>query len=433
MISIGVIGGGASGMAAAIAAARKGAKVTIIEQKERLGKKILSTGNGRCNLTNEYMKTECFRGENTACVSDVLKEFGYTDTLKFFEEIGVLTKSKNGYFYPRSEQALTVVEALELELKRLGVECFLNTSVKEIIKNKKGFQVYAIEKVPVNCPDEKKVKSGKKKKVTDFIEKNKKFSFDKIILAAGGKAASVLGSDGSGYSLAKSFGHSLAPVVPALVQLRSEDDSFKRLAGIRTEGTVHLYLDDKLVASDTGEIQLTDYGISGIPVFQVSRYAALGIYEHKKVTATLDFVPYYSEREFADILLKRLEKWHDNTIGEYLQGIFNKKLIPVFLDKLEQRYFEKVKNIPCEWFGEFVHFCKNYTVEITGTNPFEQAQICAGGVRTCEINCSTMESTYIEGLYLTGELLDIDGSCGGYNLQWAWSTGIIAGRNASCS
>lgn len=433
MISIGVIGGGASGMAAAIAAARNGAKVTIIEQKERLGKKILSTGNGRCNLTNEHMEPACFRGESKACVPEVLKQFGYKDTLSFFEELGVLTKSKNGYFYPRSEQATTIVDALEMELRRLGVECFLQTCVKEIKKNKKGFHVYAVEKISIGGSNEKhNTKKAKKKKATEFIEKDVKFSFDKIILAAGGKAASVLGSDGSGYALAKAFGHSLSPVVPALVQLRSEDSSFKKLAGIRTEGTVHLYVDGKMEASDTGEIQLTDYGISGIPVFQVSRYAALGIYEHRNVTAVIDFVPFYSESEFADRLINHLGKWHNNTIEEYLQGVFNKKLIPVFLDKLNVECFEKVKDIPQKWFCEFAHFCKNYKIEIIGTNSFEQAQVCAGGVRVSEINHNTMESEYASGLYLTGELLDIDGICGGYNLQWAWSTGIIAGRSASC-
>lgn len=432
MISIGVIGGGASGMIAAIVAARNGAKVTIIDQKERLGKKILSTGNGRCNLTNTYMEPECFRGENTLCVSGVLKQFGYKDVLDFFGELGVLTKSKNGYIYPRSEQAATIVEALEMELKRHGVLCLLHTSVKSIKKTKRGFLVSAVEKVGKDMSSDKK-SVKKKKKVTDFIEKETEISFNRIILATGGKAASVLGSDGSGYTFAKSFGHSLAPVVPALVQLKSNDECFKKLAGIRTEGTVSLLVDNEVKASDTGEIQLTDYGISGIPVFQVSRYAALGLYEQKTVTALIDFVPYYAEDEFKNILMSHREKWENNTITEYLQGIFNKKLIPVLLDKLEMNYNKQIKDIPNQWFDTFAAFCKKFEVEISGTNSFEQAQVCAGGVRISEINNETMESLYVEGLFLTGELLDIDGICGGYNLQWAWSTGVIAGRNASCS
>lgn len=432
MISIGIIGGGASGIMAAITAARNGAKVTIIEQKERLGKKILSTGNGRCNLTNEYMESSCFRGENTTSVSEVLERFGYKDTLAFFGELGVLTKSKNGYIYPRSEQAATIVDALEMELKRLGVRCLLQTSVKSIRKTKKGFQVHAIEKISKENPSAKNA-SKKKKKITDFVERDTELSFDRIILAAGGRAASVLGSDGSGYTFAKEFGHSLAPVVPALVQLKSNDECFKKLAGIRTEGTVNLAVDGKTKAADTGEIQLTDFGISGIPVFQVSRYAALGLYEHKDVTAFVDFVPFCSEEEFKNILTSRLKKWKDNTITEYLQGIFNKKLIPVFLDKMGMQYNQQIKDIPEKWFHEFASFCKNFKVEISGTNLFEQAQVCAGGVRMSEINNKTMESMCVDGLYLTGELLDIEGICGGYNLQWAWSTGFIAGQSASCS
>ena len=430
MISIGIIGGGASGMAAAIAAARNGAKVTIIEQKERLGKKILATGNGRCNLTNEYMETECFRGEDTSCVDEVLEQFGYKDTLRFFEELGVLTKSKNGYIYPRSEQATAVVDAMEMELKRLGVKIMLQTSVKDVKKTKKGFHVRGIEKISKETPADKK---GKKKKPSEFIEKEMNCSFDKVILAAGGKASSVLGSDGSGYIFAKAFGHSLSTVVPALVQLRSEDSCFKQLAGIRTEGTVHLMVDGQLVASDTGEIQLTDYGISGIPVFQVSRYAAVGLYEHKKVQAVIDFMPYYSEQDFIEILLSRLDKCQNDTVEEYLQGIFNKKLIPVLLTKMNMKISENIKNISKEWFVSFVHFCKDYTVQINGTNSFDQAQVCAGGVRMSEIMNETMESRYVEGMYITGELLDIEGICGGYNLQWAWSTGVIAGRSASCA
>lgn len=433
MISIGIIGGGASGMAAAIAAARNGAKVTIIEQKERLGKKILSTGNGRCNLTNEYMVQDCFRGENVSCITEVLNRFGYKETLDFFEELGVFTKSKNGYIYPRCEQATAIVDAMEIELKRLNVLCLLQTSVKDIKKTKKGFLVHAIEKVIKDTPlNKNNTKKGKKAKATEFLEKETILSFDKMILATGGKAASVLGSDGSGYTFAKGFGHSIATVVPALVQLRSDDSSFKQLAGIRTEGTVNLMIDGELVASDTGEIQLTDYGISGIPVFQVSRYASIGLYEKKNVQAFVDFVPFYSEAEFKEILIKRLEKWQNNTLEEYLQGIFNKKLIPVLSAKMNMKSSELIRNISKKWFSEFAHFCKNYRVIISGTNSFEQAQVCAGGVRVSEIDCKTMESKYVYGLYMTGELLDIDGICGGYNLQWAWSTGIIAGCSASC-
>lgn len=419
-------------MAAAITAARSGADVTILEQKERLGKKILSTGNGRCNLTNEYMDISCFRGEDIDFVKDVLKQFGYQNTLDFFHELGVLTKSRGGYIYPRSDQATTILEAMEQELKRLGVKCQINTKVLDIQKNKKGFSIYALEKIAKEVPSEKGAsKKGKKKKAVEYIEKNIQLRADRIILAAGGKAASVLGSDGSGYTFAKAFGHSLTPVVPALVQLRSEEPYFKQLTGIRTEGTVQLYIDDVLVSADTGEIQLTDYGISGIPVFQVSRFAALGLYKKQKVHAVLDFMPGFSETEFAEFLRERLEKWSQNTVEEYLSGIFNKKMIPVLLEKANTVSNQKVKTLSKNWCQTFAHVCKYFEVQVCAVNSFEQAQVCAGGVKTTEIDSQTMESKYVDGLYLTGELLDVDGICGGYNLQWAWATGTLAGKAAA--
>lgn len=420
-------------MVAAIAAARCGAKVTILEQKERLGKKILATGNGRCNLTNEYMDISCFRGEDVSFAEKVLKRFGYPETLKFFADLGVITKSRSGYIYPRSDQATTIVEALEMELKRLGVFCALNTRVEEIKKTKKGFAIHTIEKVAKEQNIERKgSQKSKKKKSIEFVEKEKMYYADKVILSAGSKASSVLGSDGSGYTFAKYFGHTLAPVVPALVQLRSEDESFKKLAGIRTEGTVHLYVDHNLVATDTGEIQLTDYGISGIPVFQVSRFAALGLYQKKSVKAVLDFISFFEEKELEKMLLKKSLKWQDNTVEEFLSGVFNKKLIPVFLEKMSVERDKKIKDISPDWYRSFSHFCKNYEVVISGTNSFDQAQVCAGGVRTAEVDDQTMQSIYEKDLYITGELLDVEGICGGYNLQWAWSTGMIAGTSA-CS
>lgn len=432
MINICVIGGGASGLVAGIAAAREGARVTILEQKERLGKKILSTGNGRCNLTNEYMETSCFRGDDLSFIESVLKQFGYKDTLRFFEELGVLTKSRNGYVYPRSDQAATIVEALEMELIRLGVVCKVNTSVKSITRNKKGFHIHAVEKIEKETAlDRNSNKKSKKKKHIEYIEKETVFHADKLILSTGGKAASVLGSDGSGYAFAKEFGHSIIPVVPALVQLRSEDETFHRLAGIRADATVSLYVDNQLKVSDTGELQLTDYGISGIPVFQVSRYAAMGLYKNQSVKAVLDFLPTYNDKEFLEILLNKREKWLDNSIEEFLSGIFNKKLIPVFLEKMNMKETTLIHDISVKWFEKLVDFCKHYEVSISSTNSFEQAQVCAGGIKTNEINSDSMESVLENDLYMTGELLDVDGICGGYNLQWAWATGMIAGKSAA--
>lgn len=399
-----IVGGGASGLVAAISAAREGANVTIVEQKDRVGKKILSTGNGRCNLTNEYMEIDCFRGDDTSIVSDVLQQFGYKETVAFFEELGVILKNRQGYVYPISDQAGTILDVLRMEIERLHVEVLLTQSVKNISKTNRGFLVQATKQT---------------------------LQGDAVILATGGKAAAVLGSDGSGYTLVKAFGHKLSPVVPALVQLKGKGNFFKQISGVRTQAKVSLYVDNEYVCEDTGELQLTNYGISGIPVFQISRYAAKALYEKKSVVAEVDFLPTMSDEEFEAFLLNRLEIHSHKTAEDFLVGIFHKKLIGLLLKASRINTNEVMENVTKEQFQKLISVSKHFRIEIDGTNDFEQAQVCAGGVRTSEVKPQTMESIYAEGLYLAGELLDIDGICGGYNLQWAWSTGYIAGKHAA--
>lgn len=399
-----IVGGGASGLVAAISAAQDGAQVTIVEQKDRLGKKILSTGNGRCNLTNEYMEIDCFRGDDTSIVSNVLQQFGYRETISFFEELGVILKNRQGYVYPISDQAGTILDVLRMEIEHLNVEVLLTQSVKNISKTNRGFIVRTTKAT---------------------------LQGDAVILATGGKAAAVLGSDGSGYTLAKSFGHRLSPVVPALVQLKGKGNYFKQISGVRTQAKVSLYVDNAYVCEDTGELQLTNYGISGIPVFQISRYAAKALYEKKPVVAEVDFLPTMSDEELQAFLLKRLEIHGHKTAEDFFIGVFHKKMIGLLLKASKINTNEVMGNVSEELFQKLISVSKHFRIEIDGTNDFEQAQVCAGGVRTSEVNPQTLESVYADGLYLTGELLDIDGICGGYNLQWAWSTGYLAGKHAA--
>lgn len=398
-----IIGGGASGMAAGVMAARAGADVVILEQKERLGKKILSTGNGKCNFTNTNMKASYFRGEDTTIVSKVLEQFGAEDTVRFFQELGIVPKNRQGYLYPKSEQAAAVADVLIMELKRLHVEVRLSTKVLGIEKRR------------------------------DFLVKTSEGNLrgDAVILATGGRASPALGSDGSGYAFAKSFGHSISPVVPALVQLHGKGTFFKNVAGVRVNAEVSIYVDGRRLASDTGELQLTNYGISGIPVFQVSRYAALALQEKAVPTAVLDFMPEYSVEGLCSFFGNRKESNPVKTAEEFLVGMFNKKLIPILLRASGIRGNIPVKDLEEPQLKRLASKCKTFEVEITAVNPFEQAQVCAGGVRTSEIHDTTMESRIVENLYITGELLDIDGICGGYNLQWAWSTGVLAGKSAA--
>ncbi|WP_461810140.1 BaiN/RdsA family NAD(P)/FAD-dependent oxidoreductase [Faecalimonas sp.] len=398
-----VIGGGASGLMASIIAARNGADVTILEHKEKIGKKILATGNGRCNFTNAYMNRECFRGENIKGISSVLKRFGTKDTLDFFSTLGVLPKDRNGYYYPKSNQASAIVDVLNMELKRQNVEIVCDSHVTAITKRKQF-------------------------KITSSTGN---YVADSVILATGGKATTSLGSDGSGYSLAKVFGHTISPVVPALVQLHGNGNFFKQISGVRSDAQISLYVDEKLLGEDIGEIQFTDYGISGIPVFQMSRFAAIALYEKKTPKVILDFFPEFSKEALTNFFKNRIEQNNEKKAGEFLVGLVNKKLIPILLRASGVRERTLISEVEKERLERLIDKCKGFEIEITKTNSFEQAQVCAGGVRLNEIDLGTMESLYEKGLYITGELLDVDGICGGYNLQWAWTTGYIAGENAA--
>ena len=399
-----IIGGGASGIVAALSAAREGANVIVIEHKDRIGKKILSTGNGRCNLTNEDMNADYFRGDDTTIVTEVLNAFGYSETVQLFEQLGVILKNRQGYIYPISDQASTILDVLRMELDRLKVRVCLEQHVISAKKNSKGFQV-----------------------VTD----KEKYQCDALILATGGKASSVLGSDGSGYALAKQFGHHISPVVPALVQLKGKGNHFKQIAGVRAHTKVALFEDETFICEDTGELQLTNYGISGIPVFQISRYAAKGLYEKKKMTVEIDFIPSMTDDELNAHIKERVKTHGDKKAEDFFVGMFHKKLITMFLKEANVSFSQAVNMMSDENIKKLLVLFKHFPVLIEGTNDFAQAQVCAGGVRTTEMNPKTLESLHEANLYIVGELLDVDGICGGYNLQWAWSTGFIAGKNAA--
>ncbi|MCI8667564.1 MAG: NAD(P)/FAD-dependent oxidoreductase [Dorea sp.] len=420
MRKIGIIGGGAAGLAAAIAAARndRQAKVFILERNERIGRKLLATGNGRCNLTNRQAVGSCvetfYRGEDTAFAQNVLAQFGYEDTLDFFTSLGLVMRMRGDYVYPRSDQASAVLEVLELELKRLGVKIFYGAKVESVVRNQKGFCIRAAEIL----------QEGKQGPL-------QRFQADRVILACGGMAASTFGSDGSGFPLAKSLGHSVTLVVPALVQLRVRKHPLAKASGVRTEAGVTALIDGKAVFSDSGEVQITAYGISGIPVFQISRFIAYGLFKKKRSEVLLDFLPEYSEDAAYELLMKIAANRRDLTADAWLSGIFNRKLVPRILEQAGVRLQTPVSGLDQQKLREVAKKCKGIVLEIQDTNGFENAQVSAGGVRTKEVCPQTMESLRTKGLYLAGELLDVDGICGGFNLQWAWSTGCIAGKAAS--
>ncbi len=404
MNTIIVIGGGASGMTAAISAARHGAKVIIIEHMDRVGKKILSTGNGKCNYTNRKQGARFYRGQNPSFVLPVFAQFGFTETIAFFRELGIFPLERGGYFYPASGQAASVLDALRLELKRLRVQILTGCKIDAIHRQKQGFCVRSNQG---------------------------EFWGDACIIACGGKAFPKSGSDGSAFLHIEKLGHSMTEMTPALAPMKAKQPFFKSIAGIRADISIKLYIEKELACQDRGEVQLTDYGISGIPAFQVSRYAAKALKHRQRVQALLDFAPYLSAEEVNRELFGRFFADHGKTAEEALIGWFPKKLIWLFLKENGIPLQAASSRTPKTAIVTMAAYIKGAAIDICGVKGFEFAQASAGGVHTEEIKADTLESSLLPGLYFAGEVIDLDGMCGGYNLQWAWSSGYVAGMCAA--
>ena len=398
-----IVGAGAAGMVAAIAAARAGASVLILEHMEMAGKKILATGNGKCNYTNEKQGVEYYYGDNPAFVLPVFGQFGQQETLEFFLQLGILPSIVRGCYYPASKQAASVREVLVVELQRLQVPIVYNCGIRAIRKLSEGFE---------------------------FETKSGNFYSKCCILATGGCSSKKTGSDGSGFRYLGALGHHVIDVVPALVGLTGKQSFFKEIAGIRAECEVRLYIENRFVAKEYGELQLTDYGISGIPVFQLSRLAARARQENKAVYATLNFAPSLSKEEL-QAHLKNCFLQREKTAAQALIGTFPSKLIPVLLRQAGIPLNLPAKEVDNAMRDDLYDRITKLRADITGTKNFEHAQVTAGGVDTSEIRNNTLESLLIPGLYFAGEMIDIDGKCGGYNLQWAWSSGYVAGQHAA--
>ncbi len=404
MKTVGVIGGGASGMMAAITAAQNGAKVILIEHKDRIGKKILSTGNGRCNFTNIHQEPVCYHSENPDFPWHIIEQFDARSVISFFLQLGIYSKNRNGYIYPNSDQASAVLDVLRMEIGRLGIEVRTGLECREVRPGKRGFSILT---------DKGTIRA------------------DRVILCAGSKAAPSTGSDGSGYDIAKRLGHRIIPVLPALVQLRCQEGFFKSIAGVRANGTAAVWSDGQCIAKDTGEIQFTNYGISGIPVFQVSRYASKLLYERREVTAVIDFMPDFTKEQMYAFLSARAKTRPQKSAELFLTGLFHRKLSDLWVKLAEIPRGKAAGSLSGAELERLTSLIKELSVTVTGTNSFEQAQVCCGGVDTSEVDPDTLESFYVPGVYFAGEILDVDGMCGGYNLSFAWASGYVAGRAAS--
>ena len=406
---VAVIGGGAAGLTAAIWAARSGASAVILEHTDRVGKKILSTGNGRCNLTNSKMEASCYRSGDPQFPMEAISQFGWKDTLRWFSSMGLLCRCRmESYYYPMSDQASAVLDCLRMECSRLGITIRTGIQPERIRRMREG-----------------------RRSFYEIMTDQGEVRADAVILACGSKAAPNTGSDGSGYELAKSLGHRIIKPLPALVQLRCQGNHYRQLAGIRTEADLRLLVNDREMWRERGELQITDYGISGIPVFQLSRFAARGMDEGKKVRVMIDFLPFMDKKESRIFLEQRFAEFGDRNGEDFLTGVLHKKLAAVLLKMAGIRLDQPVSSASIRQREHLLQAIKEYEALVSSVNPFANAQVCCGGVDVREVDPSTMESRLMGDIYFAGEILDVDGICGGYNLQWAWSSGKVAGCRAA--
>ena len=403
-----IIGAGASGLVTAIYAKKNGNDVILIEKNEICGRKILATGNGRCNYWNEDQSLSHYRGSNLKNIEDILNAKNEEEILMFFRKIGIEPRKKNGYYYPFSNQAISIQKALILEAEKQKVKILTDSEVVDILKNEKKFTI--------------------------VLKNQNKIETDIVVLSTGSKAAPKTGSDGFGYEICKKFKHTINKPLPALVQLRANEKYLKDWEGVRAEVSVKLYENEKEIGKEVGEIQLTNYGVSGICVFNLSGRVSKGLEASEKEKIEINFLDglnIKNEKQFINWMESRNRNLKDRNISEALEGILNYKLVKVLLSLSEIKPYQNWNELSENQKNKLAKNITKFSINIIGTNSFDKAQVCTGGIPLDEIDTKTMQSKKENGLYITGEMIDVDGDCGGYNLEWAWTTGMIAGNSIS--
>lgn len=398
MKKIVIIGGGASGLVAAISAKKLGADVSIVERNTKLGKKILATGNGRCNFTN--IDAQDIHYNHPFFVKPVFEQMTPQKTIDFFQELGVVPKIEaEGKTYPLSEQASSIVDVLMHEIDRFKIPVLYERKVIAIHKNT-SFHVTFDNHESMKC--------------------------DNVIIATGGMAMPKSGSDGLGYALAKSLGHTITPLFPALVKLELKSPHLRALDGVKFPGTVELIDEGVSVQTEFGDILWTKFGISGPTILQISRRANALLRDNHKVEVKVVLIHGIDQRDVA----KRFTLLLDKTIEMSLVGLINKRIILPLLKEVSIEPSILVKHIPKQTLNRLIQTLFDWRFKVVGSKHFDDAQVTAGGVHIKDINPQTLESKLVKGLYFCGEVIDIDGLCGGYNLQWAWSSGYVSGKHA---
>ena len=407
-----IIGGGPAGLMAAISSAKNEDKVTIIEKMNSCGKKLLITGKGRCNITNNAQMDKFMANTptNPKFLYGVFNNFTNKDIIELLESEGVKTKVERGErVFPVSDRAQDVLEALLHILKKENVQILTNTTAKRIITDAEK-NVLGVE-----------------------LDDGKEIKAEKIILATGGKSYPVTGSTGDGYRIAKDLGHTITKIEPSLVPLTSHDEVCKELQGLSLRNVaIRLQICDKVVYKDFGEMLFTHFGVSGPIVLSASSYLVKTknieqILKEDKVELEIDLKPALSEEKLDARILRDFEKQKNKQFKNSLDKLLPQKLIPVIIEKTNINESKKINEITKQERQKLVNELKHFKININGTRPIEEAIVTSGGINVKEINPKTMESKLINGLYFAGEIIDVDCLTGGYNLQVAWSTGYTAG------
>jgi len=402
-----IIGGGASGLVAAITAKRTSPECTvaIAEKNPRVLRKLLATGNGRCNLTNEYITSGRYHGEDTGFVNAALASFGTAETLAFFDALGVPTVTlEKSRVYPMSLQAASVADALRFEAERLGVVFLTDCAVTSASGTAGSFTIVCAE--------------------------GQRLRAKKCIVASGGCAAPDLGADKSGYGILLGFGHGCTRISPALCALKTEKSIVHGLQGIKLDAAVSLWAGAKRVGANRDELLFTDQGLSGTVIFELS--VLWHEYQDKPLTLQMDFLPDLSPEDLLAILRKRREQLAHLTTEHFMNGLIHKKLGQALTKQAGvEKLSLSVRDLTDAQLASLTRCLKEFTVAVTGTTGFRAAQVTAGGVRTDSFDPETLESRLVPGLYACGEVLDVHGDCGGFNLHWAWASGAVAGCAAA--
>ena len=395
-----VIGGGASGLMAAITASEdKSRRVILLERQQRIGRKLLATGNGRCNLTNTGASLENYHGEQEGFAAPALSKFTPAQALDFFHGLGLLTVTEYGNrVYPLSNSANSVVDLLRFALEKSGVELHCACPARAIERRGKGYAV-----------------------ITD----EGRLEADYVIVACGGAAGAKLGGVMDGYQLLKPLGHKRTALRPALVQLLTAPEYPRALKGIRSDGELKLFAGGEILCRGLGEIQFTEKGVSGPAAFDVSRAAARA---GEGADVTINFFRAFSPRQLMELLCRRRETFPELPASELFTGMLHNRL-----GRMLVKYAAIPQELPTGRLDDLqlekaAGAASGFTLKLLGTEGFDNAQVTAGGIKTTGFNPETLESWFMPGLFVCGELLDVDGDCGGYNLQWAWSSGRLAGR-----